>query len=200
MDKNNNKGQEDSMTFIENRSNYFSKSDCKTILDMRIKHSTVNREDLSDLIVYKDNTSSEWHMILDLIQEKLNPVLKDYYKKSLNLIPKEYIDISHIGFLNDKNGSFTELHYDWEMVVVKDKTIVKPFVVLIYLSDFEEGGNLLFPLQKVTLSPQLGSTIIFPCHFTYPHVSTPVTKGSKHVCRVTYKIDLECYKVDELEI
>jgi hypothetical protein len=86
------------------------------------------------------------------------------------------------------------------MVIVKERIIVKPFVILIYLNDNYEGGELLFPLQNFKTKPKKGSTVIFPCNFAFPHVSQPVTSGSKHVCRVTFKVSPEKYKVDMLEI
>jgi hypothetical protein len=34
----------------------------------------------------------------------------------------------------------------------------------------------------------------------FPHVSAAVTGGSKHLCRITFKVPCENYKVEALEI
>ena len=185
---------------IQRDFNVFNIEECQRILDLRKKSSVNHQGELGDLVIFKESANEDWQEIIKLIKKKLERNLDRYYSKFFNLLPFEKIDISHIGFLCDEKGSFTELHYDWELVLLKNKTIIKPFVCLIYLTDVEEGGELLFPLQKNEFKPEIGMTILFPCHFSYPHLSMPVTKGAKHVCRVTYKIDINCYKVDELEI
>lgn len=186
--------------FIKRELNLFSKSECSQILKLRIENSPIVDGHLSDLLIFQDQASNEWKPIFTLLNLKLKDFLSRYYEQFFNLLPVERISISHIGFLNDKEGSFTELHYDWEFVKFEERSIIKPFVCLIYLNEVSEGGELLFPLHSIKFEPAMGSTIIFPCNFTYPHLSMPVTEGEKHVCRVTFKVDNICYEVDELEI
>lgn len=191
-----------SYTAVVEWENFLSKSECESILNKRIKFSSVNNK-LTDYLVYSDELSSQKEWVEDFanLEKKIRPFLKDYSDRFLGQLPLESISISHIGFLNDEFGEFTELHYDWELVKVKSREIIiKPFVILVYLSDVQEGGELLFPIQNIQVSPKLGKAVIFPCNFTYPHTSMPVIKGSKHVCRITMKINYEAYKVDELEI
>ena len=187
---------------ILERKGLLTKQECERILYKRKKYSTVNGM-LTDYLVYSSELSSapDWEIEFSMLEQRIKPFLKQYSDGLLGLLPLESVSISHVGFLNDEFGEFTELHYDWELVHVKNReAIVKPFVVLIYLSEVEEGGELLFPLQDSKVIPEIGKAVIFPCNYTYPHTSMPVIKGSKHVCRVTMKIDLEAYKVDELEI
>ncbi|WP_127714881.1 2OG-Fe(II) oxygenase [Halobacteriovorax sp. HLS] len=181
---------------------FLSREQCQRILDKRRKYSTVNNR-LTDYLVYSDELSSnlDWAEEFELLEQRIKPSLKEYSDRFLGQLPLESISISHIGFLNDEFGEFTELHYDWELVKVKNRDIIiKPFVILVYLTAVEEGGELLFPVQNVKVSPELGKAVIFPCNFSYPHTSMPVIKGSKHVCRITMKIDFDAYQVDELEI
>lgn len=180
--------------------NLFSKTECKRLLAKRISSSTKDGR-LTDFLVYRDQAQGEWIEEFDLLTSRLMPVIKEYSKSFFNLLPIESISISHIGFLNDEFGEFTEIHYDWELVQVKGRKLLpKPFVFLIYLTDVEEGGELLFPKHSIKIKPELGKVVLFPCNFSYPHVAMPVTKGSKHICRVTMQIDPDVYKVDALEI
>ena len=180
--------------------NIFTAEDCEEILNKRLEKSTIEDGNLSDLLAYKSENSSYWKPIFSTIESKLNQCLNNYIEQFDGLFPKDALGVSHIGFLNDHSGSFTELHYDWELVNVSGKLIVKPFVVLIYLTNVEEGGDLVFPYHDLKFSPKLGSVVFIPCSYTYPHLSTPVMSGSKHVCRVTFQLDEDCFKVDELEI
>lgn len=190
------------MDFVRKYKNVFTPAECEKVLSLRKRYSSENHGHFTDLVVYHDLADDKWNDILDLINTKMSAVLTDYYEAFLDKLPKNEISISHIGFLHDREGSFTELHYDWEMVEVENpkRVIVKPFVALFYLSEVTEGGELLFPLQNLKFNPEIGGVIILPCNYTYPHLSTPVTEGDKHVCRITYQINYECYKVDELEI
>lgn len=185
--------------YIKLNEKAFSPQECERILNLRKQDSTVDGK-LIDFLVYKEEANTHWAEIFRLIESKISPLLQSYGKDLLSLLPVKHLEISHIGFLNDEFGSFTELHYDWEMVIVKEKLIPKPMVILIYLTDVEEGGSLFFPIQKVEIKPAVGNAVIFPCNFCFPHLSTPVLKGSKHVCRVTMKIPPKMYQVDALEI
>jgi hypothetical protein len=180
----------------------FSENECQRLLRKRIDNSTIDGV-LTDYLVYFEEAEEceIWKSEFKLLEQRLSSFIERYSKGLLDLLPLESISISHIGFLNDEFGEFTELHYDWEMVKVKDRDIiVKPFVILIYLTEIEEGGELLFPIQGVEISPELGKAVVFPCNYSYPHSSMPVIKGSKHVCRVTMKMNPKSYEVDSLEI
>ena len=181
----------------------FTADECDHILSLRKDYSKIVNKHLTDLLIYQDMANDDWKVVYSVINKKMKSVLESYNKVFFEKLPMERLSVSHIGFLNDHDGSFTELHYDWEIVKVKLPTpreIVKPFVALLYLTDGMEGGELMFPLQGLQFKPIKGSVIILPCNYTYPHLSMPVIDGEKHVCRITYQIDSQCYEVDELEI
>jgi prolyl 4-hydroxylase len=51
---------------------------------------------------------------------------------------------------------------------------------ILYLNDNYEGGELEFPRQECVYNPQAGSMVLFPSSFTHPHLSRPITKGTKY--------------------
>ena len=184
---------------IRQYNNVFSSKECDFILSTRVKYSKTPLG-LKDLLIFRDESYSEWNKIFNIIETNMGDIIDNYVGQFLNLFPKHALSVSHIGFLNDKSGSFTEIHYDWELVFFKKRTIIKPFVAIIYLNDDFDGGDLLFPLQQERTIPKKGSVVVFPCNYTYPHVSQPVVKGNKHVCRITYKMDPESYAIEIMEI
>lgn len=186
--------------YVKFYENVFTDIDCNTILDKRIKASKLIDGNFTDLLSFKSDQDEYWVDTFECIEDRLKPFIKDYLDGLDGLFPRQALDISHIGFLNDHSGSFTELHYDWELVNVAGNLIIKPFVVLLYLNHVDEGGELIFPYQNLTFKPQKGSIVVLPCSYTHPHLSMPVTAGTKHICRITFKLDEECIKVDELEI
>lgn len=182
--------------------NFLDIDHCNEILHLRRSDSLINGV-LTDFLVYQDKASKPWLTHMKMLTDKISSYLEIYNKNFFEKLPISNMSISHLGFLNDEFGEFTEIHYDWNSVIVKNEKrglIFKPLVMLLYLTDIEKGGELLFPLQDYKIIPKAGKLAIFPAHFTFPHVSMPVEKGSKHVCRITYKIDNQCFEVDELEI
>lgn len=188
------------MNYIQQHFNIFSEEECKYILQNRIKYSTKDDGSLGDFLVFNNEADSIWKPVINNIESKTKNIIINYMKNFLSLFPMEKLEISHIGFLTDSQGSFTEIHYDWELVILKEKIIPKPIVIIIYLNEDFEGGELLFPVQNFKVVPKQGSIAIFPCNFAFPHVSQPVTEGIKNVCRVTFKLNPEIYKVEFLEI
>lgn len=52
--------------------------------------------------------------------------------------------------------------------------------MVFYMNDEYEGGELLFPRQRVMLKPAAGTLVLFPSGFDYPHTAVPVQKGTKY--------------------
>jgi len=57
--------------------------------------------------------------------------------------------------------------------------------VLVYPNGDYEGGELVFTRQDLRIKPGPGSLVLFPSDYTFPHASTPVTKGTKY-CAVAW--------------
>lgn len=188
------------MNYIQQHFDIFTNEECDEIYRNRVKYSAKEDGSLGDFLVFDDEADTTWKPIIGNIKLKTKKIIFNYMKNFLSLFPENKLEISHIGFLTDTDGSFTEIHYDWELVIFKERIIPKPIVIIIYLNDNFEGGELLFPVQNFKIIPRKGSIAIFPCNFAFPHVSQPVIEGTKNVCRVTFKLDSESYKVGVLEI
>jgi hypothetical protein len=49
-----------------------------------------------------------------------------------------------------------------------------------FCNKVEEGGELVFPRQDLTIVPEPGMFVVFPAGFTHPHESKPVVRGVKY--------------------
>lgn len=180
--------------YIKEYVNTFTEEELNFILNLRKETSE------KDLVIRRDSLSEKWKDIFYKIETKCLALLSDYNQQFYSLMPIDGLSLNHIGFLHDDLGSFTELHYDWELVNISDDMIIKPLIVLVYLNKPEEGGELLFPIQKYKVIPQKGKAVIFPTGFSFPHVSFPILKGEKHLMRLTYRMNNDYYKSERIEL
>lgn len=55
-----------------------------------------------------------------------------------------------------------------------------------YLNTPEEGGEIVFPTQDVTIAPTTGTMLIHPAGWTHRHKTLPVVTGMKYALVVFY--------------
>lgn len=175
---------------------FFENNSIDEILSLRMNHSEI----LSDLIIDSKTVPIQWRDLFFKIEKRGLELIHDYMKDFYSLFPISGLSLNHIGFLDDDLGSFTELHYDWEMIEVNKDLIIKPLVLLVYLNTSDLGGELFFPLEDLKIKPIKGRAVIFPSSFTFPHLSLPLLKGEKHLMRLTYRMDNEYYKSRKIEL
>lgn len=185
--------------FIKQEFEVFTKEETATILNQRIKDSFQN-EKFNDLLVMNDETTpEEWKPILAMVEKRLDPIVQEYFKSFMGLFKYQMSKVSHLGFISDADGSFTENHYDEEAIIYKGTLIMRPLIVLIYINSGYSGGEIVFPLEKFVGKTDEGSIVLFPSGFPFPHLSTPAIGARKHLCRVTYSLNLKCYTTDRME-
>lgn len=76
--------------------------------------------------------------------------------------------------LRYKTGGFFKEHTD--SYLEQPRTLA----MSINLNDDYEGGSLAFFNEEVTINGGLGSVIIFPANYMYPHQIMEVTKGTRY--------------------
>lgn len=179
--------------------NFLNDRECDALLEKRVKHSEFNEDGIiQDLVIKSDN--QEWKDEFKIIKERTKKPLEKIFQSYYSLFPIEMLTTSHIGFLSESHGDFTELHYDWDIIKVDGKTISKPLVMIVYLNDVDQGGDIFFPISNRTVKTEKGKAAIFPCHFTFPHMTTPVINSNKHIMRVTFCLTEEIFTVKGLEL
>ena len=73
-----------------------------------------------------------------------------------------------------QNKAEYRIHHDH----IAENSRVLSFVC--FLNDDFEGGQLEFPLQKITVEPKAGSVVVFPSNFPFAHIAHPVMEGTKY--------------------
>jgi hypothetical protein len=76
----------------------------------------------------------------------------------------------------EKPQQFTE-HCD----AFNSESATRQISVIAYLNDVGDGGETVFPRQKVSIRPACGTVILFPSNFLFSHESKPPISNSKYV-------------------
>jgi len=182
--------------YIKEYKGFFDEKRLEQILNDWLKACPNLHDDFS---IVHNNILPGWEDHFRHMESKGLELVQEYLKNTYSLMPHTGLKLHHMGFLYDPVGSFTELHYDWEMNNISGEIVVKPLVLIVYLADIEEGGNLFFPLENHKIKAEKNNAAIFPCSFAFPHLSLPVIKGAKYLMRLTYMMDLDYYKSRKTE-
>lgn len=82
-------------------------------------------------------------------------------------------------------GEGQHFHVHCDMIYGHAVLEFRRLSMVFYLNDDYEGGELVFPRQKLTLKPRAGSLVLFPPSWDYPHASLDVKSGVKY-CVVSW--------------
>lgn len=104
------------------------------------------------------------------IFSKINEVVLDYIYE--NILPEGV----HEPYSVLKYHENTEYHAHYDHF--RDNRRV--FSVVANLMSPEQGGELEFPRLDVSVTPEVGSVVIFPSNFPYLHIAHPVKTGVKY--------------------
>lgn len=131
--------------------------------------------------------------LVEYFEKRLTPELNKYIKEYFsftNLLNPESFNFSHYSLMHLKKGFNIPFHYDSEYVFENHGFgEVRNFAILLYLNNIPEGGELVFPIQDVTIKPCLGKVLIFPTSFMFPHTTIPALNDDRYVLRMTYYFD-----------
>ena len=79
----------------------------------------------------------------------------------------------------EPDGGFVGLH--WEQGQ-GELNATRYAAWMTYLNTVEKGGKTVFPLQeRLAVTPQIGTTLIWPAAFTHPHHSFPDLCENKYI-------------------
>jgi len=110
-------------------------------------------------------------MIHDLLNELLNPTIKDYAAAHGCLA---YATGENWQILKYGKGHHFENHID------DNKGIPRTFSISYYLNDDYEGGEIEFPRFGLKVKPKANMAILFAANYVYNHKIYPVTEGTRY--------------------
>ena len=52
---------------------------------------------------------------------------------------------------------------------------------MVYLNTVTDGGQTYFPTQKRSITPEVGSVLMWPAYWTHPHHGVPSPSQDKYI-------------------
>lgn len=160
-------------------------------------HNNVLTKDLCDELIsyYKDNQDNQTRYnkgpscvsISDKSLEAWQKLkrISDYYLSSyINQFPVgsvEDFEFTHSTVQHFTSDQVLDIHIDSEHHPMSNQNnrllgMTRCVGMVAYLNDNFEGGLLKFPVQSLEFKPKLGSLLIFPFGYMFPHLVTPCNK------------------------
>ena len=142
-------------------------------------------------------TLHEDHELTKKLHLKLNAGLDDYKERVSKIhssfqyypVPGGYETNSWregIQVLDYEKTQEYKFHHD----VADEKSrqeFYRTISIILYLTNDFEGGRTLF--NHDAFKPKVGSALIFPSNWCYPHAGEPVTSGKKRVAVTWYYVE-----------
>ena len=98
------------------------------------------------------------------------------YKKEFKYLEQGQMDdtgYEHLLYIGSEKGEYKE-HTD------HFRHAPRVISCSILLNDNYEGGDLTFFGGEYVVSKKVGSAVVFPSNFCFPHSVTPITNGDRH--------------------
>lgn len=121
----------------------------------------------------------DFKKIILFCEKKISREIKKYFEDYQIITGEQKFIGSSVLYL--KEGSGIPKHTDDQI----DGDIFRNIGVLVYLNS-PNGGELIFPLQKRIIKPELGKLVLFPSLYTHPHMVVPAHKGDRYALRFNY--------------
>jgi len=112
----------------------------------------------------------EWSSVNAVFCQHVNRLVGEYFHREGPLAAATHTDWSDDGYvmcLYDV-GDACILHTDGQCAVEPNNGL-RLATLVFYLNDVPEGGETVFPVQDVKVSPVEGRAVMFPVGFTHPH-------------------------------
>lgn len=166
----------------------FTSEECKTILneyknDSGWESSKVGYNGIEDNNYRKCDIMNISHQDIIEKNKSVRRSIDDLiHRKAIGAVQKYVMEFpscclksdSGYDLLRYNTGGFFKQHTD--SYLEQPRTLA----MSINLNDDYEGGSLAFFNEEVTINGGLGSVIIFPANYMYPHQIMEVTKGTRY--------------------
>lgn len=173
--------------YIKEYPNAFGHDFCNKIIENRVNSKKTLYE---DIVYWNDgDKNTELQEIFDELGSATDPYLRDFLSQFKDVLNINDISLEGLGLVRQKEGTHDNFHYD-AAVLKRDnnKILTRPFVCLIYLNDEFDGGELVFPVQKQIIKPQVGKMVIFPASYMFPHSVNHIVGGERFFIRLNFAL------------
>jgi hypothetical protein len=138
------------------------------IVNNNIRNCSIIQLSDNDVI----NKKYEIRKFIDVeLHQQLLKVVEKYSQDFPNFAPS--VDTGY-DLLRYKTGEFYTQHTD--SFIHQQRSVS----CSLTLNDNYEGGEFAFFNREIVIRPRIGSVIVFPSNFMYPHEIMPVTQGTRY--------------------
>jgi len=191
------------MNFLKEYPNSISEDTCKDIVNFYLKNEiskvdetlSKNTTIMRDFWLKKSNNLYFWDKILEKIKINADRCIEEYLSFS-HFCKLEHYFLYDANIMHHTKNFNISPHYDSELINLEGKEYLRHFVILLYLNDDFEGGELILPVQKLSIKPKQGSFLFLPSSFMYPHVIAPAFGNDRYVLRLNYYFDKKYLDLD----
>tara|TARA_B100001939_G_scaffold85116_1_gene72730 strand:- start:2431 stop:3024 length:594 start_codon:yes stop_codon:yes gene_type:complete len=126
--------------------------------------------------MHLDNVMPEHLVPLEWVQEYMDNIdqLAHHYSLEHNIQQPLHCP-GFKGHQVTKGKGYYNFHYEADCKMVADRVLT----FMTYLEKPDEGGETEFLFQSKRISPEVGTTVMWPAYFTHPHRGNPVLSGRK---------------------
>lgn len=146
------------MNDIDVYRNTLSKKDCENLIELLKQKTLPPRGEAATLLDISDPVIIEWAKQFGL--SIIERYLKKYKSESIDSY--QIYKVQHIYY---NPGTSCPVHSDCEY----SDGYVRNIVLVLYLNDDLNGGELYFPTKNFAVQPEAGTCVLFPAGFSYPH-------------------------------
>jgi hypothetical protein len=116
----------------------------------------------------------EWIPLNRKICTMVNQAMTNYFARPSSLAHGTYHEWADDGYVvaRYQKGDACIMHIDGQTAEEPHNNL-RIATFLAYLNDVDEGGEIFFPLQNITLKPKKGRVVVFPVGYTHPHEVLP---------------------------
>lgn len=115
---------------------------------------------------------------------------KDYFSK-FSPLPYD-LHLEHIDIFRYPPNTYCKEHCGAEFVKDGDYNQVRLLIMMLFLNDNYDGGELYFSDQDVTVTPKKGTLVAFPSSFMVPHGVHEVKNGTRDMMGFNFAITEAC--------
>lgn len=127
------------------------------------------------------NVNRHFSEIVPYLVERVK-VCIDIYQSDLLGLTRHMPPMKHLEeFRVKKYQPGGEDRFDEHIDVADYNSARRYLALLFYLNDVEEGGETNFPFHDIIITPKMGSVLIFPPTWEYPHLGKPPLSGNKYI-------------------
>ncbi len=150
-----------------------------------------NRKDSTDLPVSKipESLRKKYSHTFNDYQLSLEKVLMEYIEEFSILKPPQTFPLALFNFNIQRYYPGGQAYHAWHYESPYPKVAHRILTFMTYLNTVKKGGETEFLYQDISVSPEEGTTLIWPCGFTHTHRGLPAPDEVKFILTGWFEFD-----------